>query len=83
MDKFQRGCLKMKTKIPFLPLSNLFITFYSRLEISNGFLVMKITFISQCLFILRFLQKIILLWINEVSNYTSNTISTFDLTMSG
>jgi hypothetical protein len=65
IDKNQRGCLKISMKI-FLatPLWILSKTFEWRLKITNGFLEMKLNFISQLFLVQRFLKKVVLLWQN-------------------
>jgi len=59
------------------PLWNLSITFDWSLEISNGFLEMKFNFIFKLFPVQSFLKKVILLWLNEIWNSTSNKIFTF------
>jgi len=84
IDKIQKGCLKMSKKNPFQPpLWILSITFCWRNEISNGFLEMKSWLILHIYLVQSFWRKYILLCLNVVWNSTSNTISTYDLTLSG
>jgi len=71
-----------KTSFP-TRLRILFITFYWRIEISNGFLEIKFHLISQLCLVQSFLKKVVLLWLNEVWNFTANIILAFDLIMSG
>jgi len=69
---------KMSKKMSFpITLWNLFITFDLRLEISKGFLEMKLSLISQPFLIESFLKKIILLCLNMVWNSNCNKISMF------
>jgi len=80
MDKFQRGCLTMskKTSLPAL-LWNSSITFSWSLEITNGFLEVRLKLFSHINLVQIFLKKDILLCLNEVWNLTLSTIPAFSL----